>query len=215
MQKVFSCYDIIIAVVDDILTWSNLYYVIMTARSPLTWCDFDPDGIICFCRQWPQSPTSLAQDGPRLFYSLHCTSLMAGNLPAIRAVQWTVSDLWKSVSIPTSHMIPQCIAAHPEPTAFEGIPQSIFRPASCIIAVTPSNWRPSCLIPTDSLTPTKWLCSSLAPVWCDFDLYGIIFPSLAYPESSAILAQYGHMPSSLPAINSTRLSALYMNVSVN
>ena len=38
---------------------------------------------------------------------------MAGNLPAIRAVQGTVSSLQKIVEIPTGHIGPQGIAMNP------------------------------------------------------------------------------------------------------
>ena len=70
---------------------------------------------------------------------------MAGNLPAIRAVQGTVSGLWKSVGIPTDHVSPQCIATFPEFIADLGTPQTIFRPAS---------WRP-CFKIHDNPTPTS------------------------------------------------------------
>ena len=46
---------------------------------------------------------------------------MAGNLPAIRAVQETASGLWKTLGIPTSYKSPQYLAVYPEYTGHEDV----------------------------------------------------------------------------------------------
>ena len=43
---------------------------------------------------------------------------MAGNLPAIRAMQETVNTQWKSLGIPTGHLSPQCIATYTSQITF-------------------------------------------------------------------------------------------------
>ena len=52
---------------------------------------------------------------------------MAGNLPAVRAVQWTVSGLWKTVEILTGHMKPKYIATDAKSTAYETSANLLFR----------------------------------------------------------------------------------------
>ena len=64
---------------------------------------------------------------------------MAGNLPAIRAVQGAVLGLWNFVGIPTSHLSPQCIANYPEFSAIK-LSLNLYLDLPIIEVVTPANW---------------------------------------------------------------------------
>ena len=82
----------------------------------------------------PWSVTSVIRDS----YTLSpCTALTAGNLPAERAVQGTVSDLRETLGIPISHTSPQCIAAYPESTGSVSIPHlNLYQPITQVTQYT-------------------------------------------------------------------------------